>query len=162
MDREAIVPATMQNIVTQKGYVPAMRVGQLLFVAGQVGRTPDLQVIADPEAQFVACWENLRTVLAAAGCDFGDIVDLTTFHVDMAVHQPGLLCGEEPPLSAGHLSVDGDRRRDADAARPAARDQGDGAGAVAVTGHAPPRAPRTRRRATCSGSFQVGSVDCVV
>ena len=88
MDREAIVPAAMSNIVTQKGYLPALRVGQLVFVAGQVGRTPDLQVIADPEAQFVACWENLRTVLAAAGCDFGDVVDLTTFHVDMAVHHP--------------------------------------------------------------------------
>ena len=86
MEREAIVPATMQQILTQKGYTPGLRVGQLLFVAGQVGRTPDLQVIADPEAQFVACFENLRTVLAAAGCDFADVVDLTTFHVDMAVH----------------------------------------------------------------------------
>lgn len=88
MEREAIVPPGMQNILTEKGYAPAVRVGSLLVVSGQVGRTPDLEIIADPEAQFTACWENLRKVLAAAGCTFDDVIDLTTFHVDMATHHP--------------------------------------------------------------------------
>ncbi|MEP7330288.1 MAG: RidA family protein [Betaproteobacteria bacterium] len=78
----------MQNILDEKGYTPGLQVGQLLFVAGQVGRTADLQMIVDPEAQFAACFDNLRTVLVAAGCDFGDIVDMTTFHVDMDTHWP--------------------------------------------------------------------------
>ena len=34
-------------------------------------------------AQFAACFENLRMVLAEAGCTFDDIVDITTYHVDM-------------------------------------------------------------------------------
>jgi enamine deaminase RidA (YjgF/YER057c/UK114 family) len=88
IDREAIVPATMRNIVEQKGYLPGLRAGGFLFVAGQVGRTADLQVITDPEAQFTACFENLRTVLAAGGCTFADIVDITSFHVDMHTHWP--------------------------------------------------------------------------
>lgn len=88
LDREAIVPASMQNIVTEKGYTPGLRVGRFLFVAGQVGRTADLQVIRDPEAQFLACFANLREVLTTAGCDFQDVVDMTTFHVDMDAHWP--------------------------------------------------------------------------
>ncbi|MEX3982226.1 RidA family protein [Paraburkholderia sp. EG287A] len=87
-DRELIVPPTMQLIVERAGYVPAVKVGNTVFCAGQVGRTVDLEVIADPEAQFVACWENLRVVLEAAGCSFNDIVDMTTYHVQMHAHMP--------------------------------------------------------------------------
>ena len=86
MEREVIVPASMTRIFEEYGYAPALRVGETVYCAGQVGRTRDLQVIADPEAQFVACWENVRLVLEAAGCGFEDVVDLTTFHVEMLLH----------------------------------------------------------------------------
>ena len=86
MDREVIVPSSMRRIAQEKGYAPAVRAGGLLFVAGQVGRTADLQVIDDPEAQFAACFENLRLVLEAAGCGFEDIVDMTTYHIDLDRH----------------------------------------------------------------------------
>ncbi|MBL8698032.1 MAG: RidA family protein [Alphaproteobacteria bacterium] len=85
-EREVIVPPTMTRIYEEYGYAPALRVGDLVYCAGQVGRTADLQVILDPEAQFEACWENLRVVLAAADCAFEDVVDLTTYHVDLAQH----------------------------------------------------------------------------
>ncbi|HEV3429618.1 MAG TPA: RidA family protein [Paraburkholderia sp.] len=85
-DRELIVPPQMQAVVERAGYVPAVKVGATVYCAGQVGRTPELEVIADPEAQFVACWENLRVVLAEAGCTFEDIVDMTTYHVQMSEH----------------------------------------------------------------------------
>lgn len=86
--REVIVPATMRRIFEEYGYAPALRVGELVYVAGQVGRTADLQVIVDPEAQFTAAWDNCRIVLEAAGCGFADVVDLTTYVVDMPVHMP--------------------------------------------------------------------------
>jgi len=82
----SIVPAGMRNIFQDLGYTPGLRVDGLIFVAGQVGRDSDLRVIAEPEAQFRACWANLGMVLAEAGCDFSDVVDLTTFHVDMHAH----------------------------------------------------------------------------
>jgi enamine deaminase RidA (YjgF/YER057c/UK114 family) len=87
-DRELIVPPTMQRIVERAGYVPAVKVGTTVFCAGQVGRSVELEVIADPEAQFLACWENLRVVLQAAGCTFEDVVDMTTYHVQMSTHMP--------------------------------------------------------------------------
>ncbi|WP_233271775.1 RidA family protein [Paraburkholderia acidiphila] len=76
----------MERIVERAGYAPAVKVGATVCCAGQVGRTADLEVIADPQAQFLACWENLRVVLEAAGCTFEDIVDMTTYHVQMSQH----------------------------------------------------------------------------
>lgn len=85
-EREIIVPPSMQTLVERAGYAPAVRVGTTLYCAGQVGRTAALEVIMDPEAQFIACWENLREVLAAAGCTFEDVVEMTTYHVTMSQH----------------------------------------------------------------------------
>ncbi len=85
-DREIIVPESMRAIVERAGYAPAVRVGEIVYVVGQVGRTPDLQVIDDPAEQFAAAWENVRIVLEAAGCGFADMVDVTTYHVGMARH----------------------------------------------------------------------------
>jgi enamine deaminase RidA (YjgF/YER057c/UK114 family) len=75
-DREIIVPDGMEQIVERAGYAPAVKVGTTVFCAGQVGRTRELEVIHDPEAQFLACWENLKTLL----------VEMTTYHVQMSVH----------------------------------------------------------------------------
>lgn len=85
-DREIIVPDSMRAIVERAGYAPAVRVGDIIYVVGQVGRTPDLEVIAAPAEQFAAAWENVRIVLEAAGCSFADMVDVTTYHVGMARH----------------------------------------------------------------------------
>lgn len=85
-DREIIIPESMRPIVERAGYAPAVRVGDTLYCAGQVGRTPEMEVVHDPEPQFIAAWENLRQVLAAGGCRFEDVVEMTTYHVEMAKH----------------------------------------------------------------------------
>ncbi|TMV73231.1 RidA family protein [Thioclava sp. BHET1] len=86
MDKSPVIPPRMQNIVERAGYVPAMRAGGLLFCAGQIGRDDALNVIVEPEAQFEACWRNLEEVLAAGGCGFADVVEMTSYHVDMSRH----------------------------------------------------------------------------
>lgn len=87
-DRQIIVPDEMRLLYQQAGYAPAVKVGKTLYCAGQVGRTPDLTVIEDPQKQFLAAWDNLRLVLAAGGCSFEDVVEMTTYHVDMCHHMP--------------------------------------------------------------------------
>lgn len=85
-NRQIIVPPAMQPIVDRAGYAPAVKVGNTLYCAGQIGRTANLEVIQDPRAQFIACWENLSQVLHAGGCTFEDVVDMTTYHVNMSQH----------------------------------------------------------------------------
>lgn len=86
MIKTPVVPPSMQLAVEEKGYLPGLRVGDFLFLAGQVGRTVDMRIVIEPRAQFEACFSNLRVVLAEAGCTFDDIVDMTTYHVDMDRH----------------------------------------------------------------------------
>ncbi|WP_413736905.1 RidA family protein [Sodalis sp. RH21] len=85
-DREIIIPESMRQLVERAGYAPAVKVGPVLYCAGQIGRTAELEVIADAEQQFIACWENLQLVLAAGGCTFEDVVEMTTYHVNMSQH----------------------------------------------------------------------------
>lgn len=85
-NRQLIIPDVMQPLVERAGYVPAVKVGPMLYCAGQVGRTATLEVIGDPEQQFVAAFENLRAVLAAGGCGFEEVVDMTTYHVHLSQH----------------------------------------------------------------------------
>lgn len=87
-DRQIIIPVSMTLLCEQAGYAPAVKVGNTLYCAGQVGRTPELAVIEDPEQQFLAAWENLRLVLQAGGSAFADVVEMTTYHVDIHRHMP--------------------------------------------------------------------------
>ena len=87
-DRELIIPDSMRNIVERAGYVPAVRSGNLVFCAGQIGRTSDLVIVEDPEEQFRTLWANLELVLGAAGCSFDDVVEMTSYHVNMREHMP--------------------------------------------------------------------------
>jgi enamine deaminase RidA (YjgF/YER057c/UK114 family) len=82
--RETIVPKGMEDIFERFHYAPGVKVGNTLYVAGQVGRDENLQVIEDKEAQFAEAFENLKTVLTAAGATFDDVVDMITYHLDMS------------------------------------------------------------------------------
>jgi enamine deaminase RidA (YjgF/YER057c/UK114 family) len=54
--------------------------GELIVVAGQVGTTPEGRVPGtDIVSQTRQAFENVRTVLRAAGADLGDVIRLQTF-----------------------------------------------------------------------------------
>lgn len=65
-------------------YSHGVRVGDFLFVAGQVGLDEDLRLVGvgDPEAQARQAWQNIQTVVEAAGGKITDVVRVTTFLVD--------------------------------------------------------------------------------
>ena len=79
---EPIVPAARHALYERHGYSAAIRAGELVFVSGQVGSRADGSPEPDFEKQVRLAFDNLSAVLAAAGCDFDDIVDMTTFHTD--------------------------------------------------------------------------------
>jgi enamine deaminase RidA (YjgF/YER057c/UK114 family) len=81
-NREAIFPAERHALYEAHGYSAAIRSGDLLFVSGQVGSQADGSPAPDFERQVRLAFENLKATLAAAGCGFDDIVDVTTFHTD--------------------------------------------------------------------------------
>lgn len=78
--RDAIFPAGRHALYDLHQYSPAIRSGDLLFVSGQVGSREDGSPEPVFEDQVRRAFANLRAVLAAAGCDLADVVDVTTFH----------------------------------------------------------------------------------
>jgi enamine deaminase RidA (YjgF/YER057c/UK114 family) len=80
--RKAVFPANRHALYEKHGYSAAVRSDDLLFVSGQVGSRPDGSAEPDFAAQVRLAFANLEATLAAAGCTFDDIVDVTSFHTD--------------------------------------------------------------------------------
>lgn len=105
-----IIPPALQAVHDRWHFAPAMRAGGLIFCSGIIGTSPDglppgeglagataattdpgaavhaLVAVRDPQAQFETAFAALRAILNAAGADLCDVVDLTTYHVDMSAH----------------------------------------------------------------------------
>jgi len=66
-------------------YSPALRVGQLLFVSGQIPIDPTTGQLTSGEADVQArrVLENLGALLKAAGLSFDHVVRTTVFLADM-------------------------------------------------------------------------------
>lgn len=64
----------------------AVRVGDQLWIAGQVAATPDGKLVGlgDADRQADQVWANLAAVLEAAGGRLSDLVQTTTYIVDRA------------------------------------------------------------------------------
>ncbi len=78
-----IVPEGMEFIRDEIGYAPAVLVDTRLYIAGQIGRNDQRELVAEKEAQFVQVFENLKRILDEAGGSFADLVEVTSYHTDM-------------------------------------------------------------------------------
>lgn len=79
---QPVFPANRSALYETHGYSAAIRSGDLLFVSGQVGSREDGSPEPDFDHQVTLAFDNLKAVLAAAGCELEDLVDVTTFHTD--------------------------------------------------------------------------------
>ena len=70
-------------------YSQAVEVDGWLYTSGQVGLDPATGRLVDGgfESQARRVFENLRAVLAAAGCTFSDVVKATVYVTDLADFQ---------------------------------------------------------------------------
>lgn len=98
--RDAVFPAGRQALYEKHRYSAAIRSGDLLFVSGQVGSRADGTPEPVFEDQVRLAFANLRAVLAAAGCSFEDVVDVTSFHTDPQAQFETVLAVRETELGA--------------------------------------------------------------
>ena len=81
--RTVVVPKASKALYDRYHFAPATRVGDIIWVSGQVGIDANSRPGADITAQAELAFENLKAVLAEAGATLGDVVELTTFHIDL-------------------------------------------------------------------------------
>ena len=84
-------------------YSQAVSVDGWLYTSGQVALDPATGELVPGgfEAQARRVFENLRQVLASAGCNFQDVVKATVYVIDM---------GDFPKLNAIYAEAMGDHR----------------------------------------------------
>lgn len=74
------------TIFKKFGYSPAVRAGDFLYVAGQIGLNPDGLMPANDEGQIVNAFDRLKIVMEEAGASLDDIVELVSYHVGLQNH----------------------------------------------------------------------------
>jgi reactive intermediate/imine deaminase len=66
-------------------YSQAVRVGDTIYLSGQIGLDPaTMQMVDGIDAQIVRVFENLKAVAEAAGGSLVDVVKLNVFLTDLA------------------------------------------------------------------------------
>ena len=91
MSIEAINPTTAKTTYDQFHFSQAMRAGKLLVCSGQLGIGPDGRPSADLTEEFRAAWRAVGSVLQAAGFNFSDILEYTTYHVGLHATVPAFM-----------------------------------------------------------------------
>jgi len=111
-----IIPPALKGVYDNWHFAPAVVANGLIFCSGIIGTSPDgeppagnglagaeattaeasnelaaLMAVRDPEAQFATAFEALRAILQAAGADLADLVEITTYHVDMSSHMDAFM-----------------------------------------------------------------------
>jgi enamine deaminase RidA (YjgF/YER057c/UK114 family) len=106
-----VVPASLKGVYDRWHFAPAVVANGFVFCSGIIGTSPGgetpgadgfsgaqaaltngdaplaaLMAVKDPEAQFATAFEALKAILAEAGCDLSDVVEITTYHVEIARH----------------------------------------------------------------------------
>ena len=83
MKRVLINPKETQPLYDGFHFSQANRVGDTIWVSGQVGVDDQLTPASGMAAQAHLAFEGLKRTLAAAGATLADVVELTTFHIDL-------------------------------------------------------------------------------
>lgn len=86
-----VEPSARQAVKTDKApnplgrYSQALVIGDLVFVAGQIGLLPETRKLVEGgiPAETRQALTNIRNILAEAGCDFRHVVKVTIFTTNL-------------------------------------------------------------------------------
>ena len=76
-------PASMPKPRGYSHLVEATGPGRIVYIAGQLGYTPDGKIASDFRGQCIQAFENVKAALAEVGGDFSHVVKVTNFFTDM-------------------------------------------------------------------------------
>lgn len=83
MNRKLVNPKETQPLYDNYHFSQAVRVGDTIWVSGQVGVDANLASASGMAAQAKLAFGGLKRTLEEAGATLADTVELTTFHLDL-------------------------------------------------------------------------------
>jgi enamine deaminase RidA (YjgF/YER057c/UK114 family) len=76
-------PASMPKPRGYSQIAEATGPGRTVYIAGQLGYTPDGKIASDFRGQAIQAFENVKAALAEVGGDFSHVVKVTNFFINM-------------------------------------------------------------------------------
>jgi enamine deaminase RidA (YjgF/YER057c/UK114 family) len=104
MERRFINPLEL-SVPANYSHVAVVSAGRTVYVSGQIALDATGRVVGegDLHAQAVQVYENLKAALGAAGASFADVINLTTYVVDLDAQRAQVLREVRAQyLPAGH------------------------------------------------------------
>lgn len=101
-DRGPIIPEGGEATYERFRFAPAFRVGDTVYVSGVIGTAPDGAVPASTDDEYANVFAGLSAVLQAAGSSLADVVDMTSFHVDMPTSLGRFMKAKSEAMSEPH------------------------------------------------------------
>lgn len=86
MSINVVVPESGKSAYNNFHFSQAVKSGSLLLCSGQIGTNPDHSLPENAEEEFRNAWKAVGAVLKEAGLDFEDIIEYTSFHVNLNKH----------------------------------------------------------------------------
>ena len=85
-DIKILNPDSLGTPLGQYSQITRVKASEFLFIAGQVGATPDGKTPADFDGQCAQTFANIGAALASQGASFANIVEFESLEKAIAAH----------------------------------------------------------------------------
>ena len=99
MSIDTVVPESGKSAYKHFHFSQAVKSGGLLVCSGQIGTNPDHSVPESAEDEFRNAWQAVGEVLKEAGLDFKDIIEYTSYHVNLSKNMKAFMKARDEVLS---------------------------------------------------------------
>ena len=82
-DRRFLVPKGTEMMRDRYHFSQGVQVGNTIYVSGQGGWNADFSIADTVAAQARQAFRNMATVLKEGGASLDDVVEITSYHLDM-------------------------------------------------------------------------------
>ena len=84
--KKSIVPEAFQHYYDDWYFSPVIEADGTVYLSGVTAARKDKPISKDPEEQFNDAFYKLGVYLNAAGLGYDNILEMTTFHIDLKTH----------------------------------------------------------------------------
>ena len=99
MNIDTVVPESGKSAYKHFHFSQAVKSGSLLVCSGQIGTNPDHSVPESAEDEFRKAWQSVEEVLKEAGLGFEDIIEYTSYHVNLGKNMKAFMKVRDEVLS---------------------------------------------------------------
>lgn len=98
MAHEVVIPPGSEKTYERFHFAPAVRVGDTVYCSGVIGA--DGASVPDSAGdEFTNAFAGLAAVLTAAGGSLADVVEMTSFHVDMSANLGAFMAAKDAVMN---------------------------------------------------------------